>query len=285
LATLPFPCNATPLTTGGVQNAIDTLGIDAPTLWAMLTVETLGCGYLASRRPQILFERHIFSKLTGGEWDATAPDVSNPVPGGYGAAGDFQYTRLAKAYQLNQNDPNEPADPGAPSPTRTAALASTSWGLGQVLGTNAAAVGFGSIQEMVAPMSDSEDGQLAAVVNFILANNLENALQQQDWSTYAHGYNGPNFAKNQYDTRMMQAYSLYQDGSKLPDMTIRAGQVLLLLLGFDPSGVDGQLGPHTLVALHNFQSQNGIPLSLGIDANVLATLNAALPAAPNLQLQ
>lgn len=279
MAPLLFPCMATPLTANGVQNAINTLGIDAATLWAMLHVETMGCGFLASRRPQILFERHIYSRLTKGAWDATAPDVSNPVGGGYGPSGDFQYTRLGKAYSLN---PNDPADPSVPTPTRTAALASASWGLGQVLGTNATAVGFGSIQDMVAAMSNSEDAQLQAVVGFIQTNNLQTALQQQDWVTYAENYNGSNYAQNQYDTKLSQAHALYQDATKIPNLTVRGSQLLLLLLGFNPSGIDGSVGPNTLTALHNFQSQHQLPLTTGIDANVLATLTAALPAAPNL---
>jgi hypothetical protein len=281
MAILPLPCTATPLTANGVQNAITTLGIDAATLWAMLHVETMGCGYLASRRPQILFERHIFSKLTQGAWDATAPDVSNPVGGGYGPSGDFQYTRLGKAYSLN---PNDPADPSVPTPTRTAALASASWGLGQVLGTNAASVGFGTVQDMVAAMASSEDAQLQSVVGFIQANNLQAALQQQDWVTYAEKYNGPNYAQNQYDAKLAQAYALYQDATKIPDLTVRGGQLQLLLLGFNPSGIDGSVGPNTLTALHNFQSRQQLPLTTAIDANVLATLTAALPAAPNLSL-
>jgi len=281
MATLPFPCTAAPLSANGVQNAIDTLGIDASTLWAMLHVETMGCGYLASRRPQILFERHVFSGLTQGVWDATAPDVSDPVPGGYGPGGDNQYTRLGKAYSLN---PTDPADPSVPTPTRNAALASASWGLGQVLGTNANAVGFANIQNMVAAMTGSEDGQLQAVVGFIQAKNLQTALQQQDWVTYAEKYNGPNYAQNQYDQRLGQAHVLYQDATKIPDLTVRAGQLLLLLLGFNPSGIDGATGPNTLTALHNFQSRQQLTLTTGIDANVLATLTAALPPAPNLFL-
>jgi len=281
MATLPFPCTATPLSANGVQNAIDTLGIDAATLWAMLHVETMGCGYLASRRPQILFERHIFSQLTKGVWDAIAPDVSNPQPGVYGPSGDFQYTRLGKAYTLNANDPE---DPSVPTPTRTAALQSASWGLGQVLGTNATAVGFASVQDMVAPMAASEDAQLQAVVGFIQANNLQDALQRQDWVAYAEKYNGSGYAKNQYDTRLAQAYALYQDATRIPDLTVRAGQLLLTLLGFKPSGIDGAIGPNTLTALHNFQSQQQLPLTTGIDANVVATLTAALPPAPSLSL-
>lgn len=281
MAILPIPCNAAPLTANGVQNAISTLGIDEATLFAMLRVETMGCGYLASRRPQILFERHIFSQLTNGAWDAIAPDISNPQAGGYGASGDFQYTRLGKAYSIN---PADPADPSVPTPTRNAALQSASWGLGQVLGTNAASVGYGSIQDMVTSMAASEDGQLQSVVGFIQANNLQTALQQQDWVTYARRYNGPNYAQNQYDTKLAQAYALYQDASKIPDLTVRAGQLLLLLLGFNPGGVDGALGPNTLTALHNFQNQQQVPLTTGIDAGVVASLTAALPAAPNLAL-
>jgi hypothetical protein len=281
MATLPFPCTAAPLSADGVQDAINTLGIDAATLWAMLHVETLGCSFLASRRPQILFERHIFSELTNGVWDATSPDVSNPVAGGYGLGGENQYARLGKAYSLN---PADPADPSVPTPTRSAALASASWGLGQVLGKNAASVGFATIHDMVAAMVGSEDGQLQAVVGFIQTSNLQAALQQQDWNTYAERYNGPNYAQNQYVQRLDQAYVLYQDATKLPDLCVRAGQLLLSLLGFNPSGIDGAIGPNTLTALHKFQSQQQLTLTTGIDADVLVTLAAALPLAPNLML-
>jgi hypothetical protein len=271
MATLPFPCTAAPLTGDGIQSAMNALGIDAATLWAMLHVETRGCGYLASRRPQMLFERHIFSKLTHGAWDAAAPDVSNPQPGGYGAGGDFQYSRLGKAFSL---------DPSA----QQAALQSASWGLGQVLGTNAASAGFSSVQEMVAAMAASEDRQLQAVVGYILANKLQHALQARNWAAYAAGYNGPDYARYRYDTNLAQAYALYQNASRLPDLTVRSGQLTLFLLGFDPNGIDGALGPGTLTALHNFQSRQQLPLTTGIDAGVLATLTAALPPASDLSL-
>jgi hypothetical protein len=43
---------------------------------------------------------------------------------------------------------------------------------------------------------------------------------------------------------------------------------------------NGQVGSHTLTALHNFQSSNGLALRPGIDAGVVATLTAALPLRP-----
>ena len=204
-------------------------------------------------------------------WENFEPDISNPQPGGYGVSGDYQYSRLGKAYGL---------DPSA----QDAALESTSWGLGQVLGTNSVSVGYHSVQAMVAAMAASEDQQLQAVVSFILANRLEGALQAQNWAAYAAGYNGRDYAKNHYDTNLAQAYALYLDASKLPNLTIRTGQLLLFLLGFNPLGIDGSLGPNTLTALHNFQSQQQQALTQGIDASVVATLSAALSPASNLLL-
>ena len=281
MAILPFSCNATPLTANGLESAMDTLGIDLPTLWAMLHVETKGCGYFASRRPQILFERHIFSQLTGGVWDTSAPDVSNSVAGGYGPGGDFQYTRLAKAFSLN---PGDPPDPSVSTPTRDAALKSASWGLGQVLGLNAVDVGFQSVWAMVSAMAASEDQQLQAVVGFISHNQLQNALQNKNWAAYASVYNGEDYAKNQYDIKLQQAYTGYQLLTARPDLTVRSAQLMLYLLGFDPQGIDGSLGANTLTALHNFQSQRQLALTPAIDASVIAALSLALSAAPQLAL-
>ena len=268
MATLPFPCSSLPLSAAGFQSAMNVLGVDAPTLLALLTVETPGCGFLSDRRPQILFERHIFSRLTGGVFDAQFPNISNPVPGGYGPGGAPQYARLGSAVALNQE----------------AALQSASWGLGQVMGENFEESGFADVGAMVTGICATEDQQLAAVVGFIMKNGLETALQEQDWASYAHGYNGPNFAQNAYDTKLAHYFAVFSDSANSPDLTVRAAQVYLLFLGLNPHGIDGQLGANTLTALHSFQSRNGQPLTSGIDADVVETLAAAMPAAGNLSL-
>ena len=268
MSTLPFPCTALPLSSAGFQSSVDSLGVDAATLWAMLSVETLGRGFLPDRRPQILFERHVFHGLTGGQFDQTDPDISNPQPGGYGPPGTAQYPRLTRAVVLDQD----------------AALKSASWGLGQVMGENYRIAGFADVGSMVQAMAASEDSQLAAVVGFILSKKLEKPLQNQDWAGYAHGYNGAGYAKNSYDTRLAQSYAVFKAGTKVPDLTVRAAQLYLLFLGYNPQGVDGQAGAHTLTALHNFQSANGQPLTTGIDADVVSALAAALPPAGNLAL-
>ena len=69
---------------------------------AIVEVETAGVtsgfGFRADRRPQILFERHVFRKYTNGLFDGEAPDVSGPA-GGYGIL-SMQYGKLEKAVSL-----------------------------------------------------------------------------------------------------------------------------------------------------------------------------------------
>jgi hypothetical protein len=85
---------AFPIDSGGMQDALDLLGADAADLWAVIGVETSGCGFQPDRRMKILFERHVFSKTTNHRFDADFPDLSNVVPGGYGPGGAAQYDRL-----------------------------------------------------------------------------------------------------------------------------------------------------------------------------------------------
>jgi hypothetical protein len=237
-----FVGDAAPLSEQGLSDACAVLGVGPAELWTVLRVETSGCGYLPDRRPEILFERHVFHRRTGGSFDAVAPDVSDPSPGGYGAAGAHQYDRLAEAVALD----------------RTAALSSASWGIGQVMGFNTAAVKFSDVEALVAAMMQSEDRQLLAVANFIATNRLDDALRSHDWASFARGYNGPSFADNQYDTKLAAAFALF-DAGPLPDLRLRTAQMFLRFCGFNPGAPDGVLGPATRAALRAFRAREGLP--------------------------
>jgi hypothetical protein len=63
---LEFVGNAVPLTSTGVGQATQELGITAAQLWAVIQVETGGSGFLPDRRPEILFEHRKFQELTKG---------------------------------------------------------------------------------------------------------------------------------------------------------------------------------------------------------------------------
>ena len=241
------------LTAAGFAAAMDSLSTGAPELWTVLTVETGACGFLPDRRPPILFERHIFSRLTNSRFDTC--DVSAPTPGGYGADGAHQYDRLADAIGMD----------------RPSALQSASWGMAQIMGENFAQAGFSDVESMVSAFSASEDAQLLGFVAFLKANRLDGYLQTHNWPSLARGYNGPNYAANQYDTKLAAAYQKFSAGS-LPDVTVRAVQLYLTFAGFDTGGVDGIMGSHTQAALAAYQRQHGMPLSNSIDDATVAAL-------------
>jgi hypothetical protein len=187
----------TPLTQQGITAAAASLGVGAAELWAVMSVETSGCGFLPDKRPKILFERHLFHRLTDGEFDGTNPGVSDPAAGGYGAAGAHQHDRLAEAIDLD----------------RAAALQSASWGLGQILGENFAAAGFADAETMAQAMTVSEDQQLMAMASFINANGMSHALAQHDCAGFARRYNGPAFEQNQYDRKLRDFFARFSGGT------------------------------------------------------------------------
>ncbi len=258
MSPLPTQGTARALSVEGLTAVCDQLGVHPSEIWTVLSVETSGCGYIADRRPEILYERHYFHRLTGGRFDDG--DISDPSPGGYGATGSHQYDRLSKALALDSN----------------AALRSTSWGIGQVIRDNFAKAGFPNVTSMVAAMYDSEDLQLAAMAGFLVSSNLHRPLQSHDWASFAHGYNGSNFAINHYDTRLNGEFQKFSTGVP-PDLNIRAAQLYLTYLGFHPGPVDGAAGSLTLSALRQYQSQKGLSDTPVIDAETIGQLIASLP--------
>jgi hypothetical protein len=255
---MDFQGAGAPATREGILAILDTLNVKLPQLLAVVTVETRGCGCLTDRRPTILFERHIFSKQTGGKFDTQHPDISNRIPGGY-SQGAAEYNRLVKAAQLD----------------RTSALKSASWGLGQVMGFNFDKAGYDSVEAMVQKSMESEDEQLMAMAKFLKASGLDRPLAAQDWTSFARGYNGPDFARNLYDAKLAAAFQRYQH-PPLPDITIRTAQILLSYAGFDPGGVDGLIGKLTRAAAQGFREARGMGTSDEIDDELVDALRSAL---------
>jgi uncharacterized protein (TIGR02594 family) len=248
-----------PLTDDALAAAAQKLGCGVAEIWAIAFTETdppYG-GFLADKRPQILFERHIFSRLTNGRFDATNPNISNPRPGGYGAGGAHQYDRLSQAMSLDES----------------AALQSASWGIGQVLGENYREAGFASPEELALQLFASEDQQLIAVANEIVADGAARALATHDWKTFARIYNGPNYAQNDYDTTIRTWYEKFSGGAS-PDLRIRTAQLYLMYLGFEPSDIDGSFGRRTRSAMNEFQSHKGMPVTNDLDDPTFAAIEA-----------
>lgn len=250
-----FTGPGTPLTEAGLSSAASLADIGLAELWALMSVETSGCGYLADRRPKILFERHVFSRLTDGKFDADDPDVSQPTQGGYGPPGAHQYDRLAAAMQLDAE----------------AGLKSASWGLGQVMGENFKQAGFASVDDMVAAMVAREDNQVAAITAFLQSTGMAESLRAHQWSAFARRYNGPSYAANNYDGLLGHFYEIYSTG-KLPSVEIRAVQVALMYRGYAVGRFDGIVGAQTASAIKKFQAASGLPETGEIDAALTSKL-------------
>ncbi|MCE3261825.1 MAG: hypothetical protein K0R43_904 [Pseudoduganella sp.] len=182
------------ITDSGYEKAAKKLKVEVAAIKAVAEVETKGSGFLADGRPTILFERHYFRRFTDGAFDGTNPDISNKNAGGYGAAGDNQYAKLDQAYALNPD----------------AALKSASWGRFQIMGANYTQAGYGSVSDFVNSQLDSADKHLEAFTAFISKDKaLLDALRDKDWTKFARGYNGKDYWKNDYDSKMKAAYEKF----------------------------------------------------------------------------
>ena len=253
-----FAGKGTPLLQADIDRAVTTLGGDEAQLWALVAVETKGFGFLPDRRPQILFERHVFHRLTDGLYSEAHPDISNPVPGGY-SGGAAEYDRLQRALALDEH----------------AALSSASWGLGQIMGFNAASAGFADVEAMVTAMVAQEAAHLQGVVRFIASTPpLLAAYQARDWAKIGFNYNGSTYQKNQYDVKLQQHYDQFQGPNNRPDIDLRCAQACLTYLGFKTNGVDGLNGPGTRAAVQAYREARGLPAGGDLDADLRRRLAA-----------
>jgi len=175
------------------------IGVPYAAFRAVMTVEAGGSGFDSANRPKILFERHIFYRLLKNLPEklakATEAGLAYPKWGEkpYPKGSEAVYAELTAACEIDE----------------TAALQSTSWGLGQIMGSNYKLAGCDSVQEMVEQAKESEANQLLHMANFIKHANLCDELCRQDWAGFAKGYNGPAYQKNQYDVKLEQAYNKF----------------------------------------------------------------------------
>lgn len=154
--------------------------------------------FLLTGEPVILFERHVFHRLTQGKFDGH-PDISNAQPSTKYGPYSAQHGRLQEAVKLD----------------KIAAFKSASWGLFQIMGENHGAAGFrdlspgdgSGVQRFVNAMYRSADDHLRALVMFLQNDSrLIGALRSKNWAAFAYVYNGPNYERFQYDQKIAAAY-------------------------------------------------------------------------------
>lgn len=184
--------NAAPLSSAEINAVAQRMGCEPAVVRAVLKVESKGSGFGADNRPLILYEPHIFSRLTKHVYDQSHQRISyaqwKTLP--YPATQAERYQQLAEAYAL---DPEN-------------AVASASWGLFQIMGMNFAMCGFTSAKAFVADISQSEARMLSAFEAFIRTNNLVDELQRKDWAGFAKAYNGAGQVET-YSRLLANAYA------------------------------------------------------------------------------
>ena len=168
------------------------LNVPAAAVRAVAEIESGGKGFLADGRAAILFEAHIFGKLTKYVYNSTHPNISSKVWNrSLYKGGAKEWDRLEEARSLNAE----------------AANASASWGMFQICGFNHAACGYPSATAFADAMGESATNHVRAFARFIKSNpRMVQALRVQDWNTFTALYNGPGQVPV-YSARLAQSYA------------------------------------------------------------------------------
>ncbi len=151
------------------------IGVGEDEIHAFMDVEAAGSGFDHDGRPKILFEPHVFYRnLAGAQRDAAVAAGLAYKRWGTKPYPKDSYPRLIEAMKIDE----------------TAALKAASWGLGQILGENFHQVGYDTPQAMVLAFMDDEEHHLEAMVQFLIANHIDDDLRRHAWPVVARVYNG-----------------------------------------------------------------------------------------------
>lgn len=177
------------------------LNVEIPILKAVAQVESNGSGFLPApdERPKILFEGHVFHRLTAGRYSAVEQHKNISYPkwnkDKYSGSLRGEWERLEQATALDA----------------TAAMQSASWGAFQIMGFNFALCGFDSVGRFVEAHSRDAEAQMDAFARLLGRpySPLIEPLRACDWATFARLYNGPLYAKNKYHTKLATAHARF----------------------------------------------------------------------------
>jgi len=184
-----------------ITSAAKALGIEPAALLAIAEVESGGSAYAridGRDEPLIRFEGHYFDRRLSAEKQAKARalGLSAPVAGAVPnpRTQEARWRMLARAEKID----------------RKAAYESVSWGLGQVMGAHWAWLGYADVETLAAEARAGAAGQVRLMARYIDKAGLTSSLRDHDWTAFARGYNGPDYRKNAYHTRLAAAYERYR---------------------------------------------------------------------------
>lgn len=176
-----------------VKERAPAFGLDPKAVYGVMWAESNG-KWMDPKTGKILirFEPHVFARLTAEkalnkksratkeEAEKYGAKVLNPgmahINDGRGRIKSqaLEWETLAKAQAI---DPER-------------AVMATSFGLGQIMGSNYKAAGFNTAQEMLAAFTSGAEGQVMGMLRFITSDaKMAKAIKEQDWPAFVAIYN------------------------------------------------------------------------------------------------
>lgn len=169
------------------------IGIEYAALMAFISVESGGKGFI-NDRIVIQFEPSWFKKKApfapSGLWSVNKVENQNE-----------EYKAFSNAFMINKD----------------AAMQSTSWGLGQIMGFHYQRIGFKTVGDMVDAFKSGEYEQVKGMVKFITTDpKLLKSIKEKNWHLVATYYNGGGYKelaikynREPYNISLEKAYHQY----------------------------------------------------------------------------
>lgn len=240
-----------------IEKAASGFGLEPAALLAIAEIESAGQVFAkidGRNEPLIRFEGHYFDRRLSGaaQERARAEGLASPNAGAVAnpRAQAARWQMLERAASIDHQ----------------AAYESTSWGLGQVMGSHWQWLGFDDVDALVTEARSGAAGQARLMTRYLDKAGLTSALNDHDWEAVGHGYNGPGFRKNGYHLKLAEAYKRQIDGPAPGDLTMMVGtrgelvtelQEALVALGY-PVDTDGIYGQGTAAQVKRFQADHGL---------------------------
>ena len=185
----------TELTEADFALVAEELGVEIAVIKAVVLIEagTQMKGFWAPGVPVINFDKTMYSRFRS-KAPSSAGAKGEKVPAGLTGYALREWTQLVNARKTNAQGANM----------------GTFWGMFQIGGFNYKLCGCATVDEFVRLMAESELSQLELFAAFIKNAGMLDDLREKNWAAFARKYNGPNYARRAYHTKMAAAYKKFK---------------------------------------------------------------------------